>query len=280
MVHSSSPQIADASETRAADLLDDDALRRAVDGVDAVCHLAGLTRVRESLRHPLGYFRVNTGGTIALLEAMAYAQVPRLVFASTGAIYGAPKRQPMNEDLPPEPPHPYAASKYAAELAIEAQAQAGGIAGSIVRLPNVAGGADSDPTRLIPRALTAAVQNEALEVNGDGTAVRDYVHIADVAAAFVASLEHLPPMGVVKRYNIGSGHGTSVLEVVAAVERATGRTVRLRYKPPVPEPLVLINDPTKALAEISWRPEWSDIDTIVRDAWTATLEKSSNVTSC
>ncbi|MFI5782645.1 NAD-dependent epimerase/dehydratase family protein [Nocardia sp. NPDC051570] len=269
MVHSSQLAIPGASETRTADLLDQTALRQTVADVEAVCHLAGLTRARESIQEPLKYFRVNTSGTIALLEAMAASGVARLVFASTGAIYGTPERQPMTEDLPAAPPHPYASSKYAAELAIEAQAQTGEIAGTVVRLLNVAGGADPDPTRLVPRAITAALRNEALEVNGDGSAVRDYLHIADTADAFVACLEHLPPVGRTRRYNIGSGHGTSILEVVAAVENVTGKHVPITRNPPAAEPSTLVSDPSRAIAEISWAPTRSDIHTIVRDAWNA-----------
>jgi UDP-glucose 4-epimerase len=270
MVHTPGKQIPGASDIRIADLLDQHQLRHAIDGADAVCHLAGLTRARESWSQPVRYFRVNTSGTIALLEAMKTASVPRIVFASTGSIYGTPDRQPMTENIADAPPHPYASSKLAAELAIEATARAGDIAAVVVRLLNIAGGADPDTTRLIPRALAAAAANSALEVNGDGTTVRDYLHIADAADAFVACLEHLPPAGVSRRYNIGSGRGTSILDVVAAVERVTGRTLTLVHKPPAPEPASLISDPTRALNEIGWSPKYSDIENIIRDAWRAT----------
>ncbi|WP_051020312.1 NAD-dependent epimerase/dehydratase family protein [Nocardia araoensis] len=251
--------------TRVADLLDEAGLRDALDGVDAVCHLAGLTRARESTADPLRYFRVNTGGTVALLDAMAASGVSRIVFASTGSIYGTPERQPMTERLPDAPAHPYAASKLAAEWAIRSQASAGHLAAVVLRLMNVAGGADPDPTRLIPRTFAAATNGSALEVNGDGTAVRDYLHIDDVAAAFVACLEHMPPQGEFTRYLIGSGHGSSILDVVAAVERHTGRRTPLTHRPAAPEPAVLIGDPTKAITELAWRPSRSDLETIVRD---------------
>src|SRR5262245_12380900 len=112
---------------RTADLLDESALRQALSGVDAVCHLAGLTRARQSFVDPLTYFRVNAGGTVNLLSAMATCGVPRIVFASTASIYGTPDRQPMTELTPDAPPHPYAASKLAAEYAIRAQASAAGL---------------------------------------------------------------------------------------------------------------------------------------------------------
>lgn len=269
MVRAERTKIEGATETRRADLLDIDSVRRAVRHVDVVCHLAGLTRARDSFSDSLHYVRVNTGGTIALLDAMDTAGVGRIVFASTCAIYGSPERQPMNEDVPDTPPHPYARSKRAAELAIEAHAGGGGIAAVIVRISNVAGGADPDPTRLVPRVLTAAASRSPLGVNGDGSAVRDYVHLRDAAAAFVACVEHLPEAGNAVRYNIGSGHGTSVMDVVTAVERVTGRQVLLEHRPPASEPATLICDPAKAVAEIGWAPRNSDIDTIVRDAWAA-----------
>ncbi|MBF6297717.1 UDP-glucose 4-epimerase [Nocardia amamiensis] len=253
--------------TRVADVLDEADLREALAGVEAVCHLAGLTRARESQADPLRYFRVNASGTITLLAAMAAADVPRIVFASTGSIYGTPERQPMTEDLPDTPPHPYAASKLAAELAIQAQAQTGGLSAVVLRLLNVAGGSDPDPTRLIPRALAAARDRSTLEINGDGRTIRDYLHIIDAAAAFVACVENMPPLGRATRYNIGSGHGTSILDVVTAVERVTGHHIRIAHRPPASEPAALISNPSKAIAELSWSPTHSDIDSIVRDTW-------------
>ncbi|MBF6167477.1 UDP-glucose 4-epimerase [Streptomyces gardneri] len=254
--------------TRVADLLDESGLRDALRGVQVVCHLAGLTRARESTVDPLRYFRVNTGGTVALLDAMAAAGVARIVFASTGSIYGTPERQPMTERLPDAPPHPYAASKLAAESAISAQARTGRLSATVLRLTNVAGGADRDPTRLIPRALAAAVNASALQVNGDGSAVRDYLHVVDAAAAFVACVDN-PPPDRFRRYIIGSGHGSSVLDVVAAVERRTGRRIQLIHRPPASEPATLISDPTRAITELPWYPSYSELDTIVRDTWAA-----------
>ncbi|MGW0245508.1 NAD-dependent epimerase/dehydratase family protein [Nocardia goodfellowii] len=270
MVRSSTRAVPAAGEVRVADLGDEDALRRAVEGADAVCHLAGLVRARESIAEPLRYFRVNTQGTIALLAAMVDADVRGLVFASTGSIYGTPESQPMTESLPDAPPHPYASSKLAAEFAVEAQARAGRLSAVVVRLPNVAGGVDPDPTRLVPRVLAAAVEHSALTVNGDGTAVRDYLHIVDAAAAFAECIEHLPEMGTAERYNIGSGLGSSVLDVVAAAERVTGERIRLEHRPAAAEPAVLVSDPSKAMAQIEWSPRHSEIEEIVHDAWCAT----------
>ncbi|MEV0363927.1 NAD-dependent epimerase/dehydratase family protein [Nocardia fusca] len=254
---------------RVADLLDGAELRKALEGVDAVCHLAGLTRARESLVQPLRYFQVNTAGTVTLLNAMDAVGVPQIVFASTGAIYGSPEHQPMTEDTADAPPHPYAASKLAAELAIFAQAGTGRLSATVLRLMNVAGGADIDSSRLIPRTIAAAVDDSVLEVNGDGKAVRDYVHIEDAAAAFVACFGRMPQRGEARRYIVGSGHGTSVLEVVAAVEKCTGRHIRLLHKPPAPEPLTLISDPARARDELLWYPACSGIQEIIRDSLAA-----------
>lgn len=258
-----------ACEVRVADIADAAGLRSAVSGMDVVCHLAGLGRARESVRDPLPFFRVNVGGTVAVLEAMAAAGVPRIVFASTGAIYGSPTRQPMDEGTPDAPPHPYASSKLAAESAIGAQARAGLVGAVVVRLMNVAGGADPEPTRLIPRVLAAAMGESVLHINGDGTAIRDYLHVKDAAAAFVACVEQCPAPGASTRYIIGSGCGTSILDVVTAVERVTGRPVRRVHGAAAPEPALLIGDPGKALTEIGWAPKYSGLDEIVADTWRA-----------
>ncbi|WP_157389366.1 NAD-dependent epimerase/dehydratase family protein [Nocardia terrae] len=253
-----------AADTRTADLLDPAALRRAVAGVESVCHLAGLTRARESLTDPLPYFHVNTGGTIALLRAMAEADVRALVFSSTCAVYGSPEQQPMTEETPIAPPHPYASSKVAAEAVVEAQAATGSLGATILRLPNLAGGDDRDPTRLIPRVLAAAMARTPLGINGDGTAVRDYLHVDDAAAAFVAAIDRTPEPGGFAHYNIGSGRGTTILDVVAAVERETGLRVPVVHKPPAPEPSALIVDPSRAMTDLSWSPKHSDITEILQ----------------
>ena len=261
-------------EIRTSDLLVADTLVKALRDVDAVCHLAGLTRARESWEQPLRYFAVNVTGTVGLLEAMAARGVNILVFASTGSIYGTPESQPMGEDLPDAPPHPYAASKQAAESVIEWQARASGIGALALRLFNVAAGADPDPTRIVPRVLAAAAgQSPSVEVNGDGSAVRDFLHVDDAARAFVAALDSHAEVGQFRRYNIGSGTGASVLDVVAAAERVTGRSVPIVHRPPAAEPQALVCDPSRAAAELGWKPRRSDLDTIVQDAWTSRTQQ-------
>ncbi|HEX4247032.1 MAG TPA: NAD-dependent epimerase/dehydratase family protein [Pseudonocardia sp.] len=258
------------------DLLDDgpngsgdhNGLVAALAGVDAVCHLAGLTRVRESWDRPLDYFAVNVGGTVAVLRAMESAGVDRLVLASTAACYGSPARQPMAEQLPDDPPHPYASSKVAAESVIGWEARRRPLSAVVLRLFNAAGGAHPGPAGLIPRVLAVAEgQSPELAVNGDGGVVRDYLHVTDAAAAFVAALHRPPPPGTVSRYNIGSGVGSSIADVVATAARVTGRPVPVRHNPPAAEPARLVCDPALALAELGWRPRLPDLESVLREAW-------------
>ncbi|WP_169736681.1 NAD-dependent epimerase/dehydratase family protein [Pseudonocardia spinosispora] len=234
-------------------------------GADAVCHLAGLAQARASWDRPLDFFDVNVGGTTSVLRAMAAARVGTLVFASTAAIYGAPAEQPMSERLPDDPPHPYASSKAVAETVIGWEVARRGLAATVLRLSNLAGGADLDESRLLPRVLAAARSGEPITVNGDGRAVRDYLHVSDAAEAFVAALHTPGPPGVTRRYTIGSGVGSSVTEVIAAVERVTGRVVAVTHGPPADEPPALVCDPTLAMTELGWRPRRATVPDILRD---------------
>ncbi|MFF0487489.1 NAD-dependent epimerase/dehydratase family protein [Nocardia sp. NPDC004068] len=268
MVREGTIRIDGVSATRMADLFDAGSLRRAVSGVDAVCHLAGLARARESVGEPLRYFRANVVGTVALLEAMEGAGVGRIVFASTGSVYGSPETQPMTEELPTAPPHPYASSKLAAESAIESQCGTGRLTAVVIRMLNVAGGVDPDPTRLLPRALIAARDGSPLAVNGDGSSVRDYLHVSDAADAFAAAIDHMPPGGHTT-YNVGSGIGSSVNEVIDAVETVTGQRLSVDHHPAVAEPRIIVSDPAKAIRELAWSPHRSTLEAIVRDAWRA-----------
>jgi UDP-glucose 4-epimerase len=265
-------------ELATGDILDQAALTHAVTGTDAVCHLAALTMVRDSFENPIRYFRVNVSGTLNLLEAMhAEAQKAgrqlRLVFASTCAVYGTPKRQPITEAQEPLPGSPYGASKFAAETAIGYQAARGAITAITLRTFNVAGAVDGhgdpDSSRIIPRALmVAAGQIGRLNVNGDGSAVREFTHVGDLARAYLAALVVDNPAGH-RIYNVGSGVGVSVREVIEVTERVTGRPVPVAWGPPVSEPPELRADSSGIRAELGWRPIRSSLDTIVTDAWQA-----------
>ncbi|MFD0365314.1 NAD-dependent epimerase/dehydratase family protein [Nocardia sp. GCM10030253] len=270
LIHNNRSRVPDGVPVRSADLLDPSSLCAAVHGIDVVCHLAGLTRVRESFTDPERYFDVNAAGTVALLRAMASEGVGAMVFASTAAIYGAPERQPMTEDLPDNPPHPYAASKQAAEQAIEAESRTGRLTAVILRLFNIAGGPDPDSTRILPRILAAAAgDSPTLTLNGDGSSVRDYVYIADAAKAFGAALATMPDHGTCVRYNIGSGVGTSVRQLIDVASQVTGRDIPIEHRPAVAEPPRLVSDSSRARNELGWTAPTSDIESMIRDAWSA-----------
>ncbi|GAA4105484.1 NAD-dependent epimerase/dehydratase family protein [Actinomadura miaoliensis] len=254
------------------DLLDPPALRAVLRApYDAVCHLAALTRVRESFEEPLRFFAVNVQGTVNLLDLLAPGT--RVVYGSTAAVYGTPEWQPIHEDQTPAPTSPYGASKLAAEQAVRFHARTGAIGAVVLRTFNVAGSVDGrgdpDPTRLIPRALAvAAGEAPHLEINGDGAAVREYVHVDDLADAHVRALAAARP-GEDRVYNVGSGAAVSVRDVVAAVEKVTGRRVPTVRRPPRPEPPMLISDATAVRHDLGWRPRRSELPRIIADAWAA-----------
>ncbi|HZD71679.1 MAG TPA: NAD-dependent epimerase/dehydratase family protein [Actinomycetes bacterium] len=246
---------------------------------EGVYHLAGAARIRESFAEPLRYFDVNLGGTLNLLHALAEhtkrtGQPARLVFASAGAVYGPVpvEAQPINEDQPPSPDSPYAASKLAAEQLIAAQAATGALGAISLRCLVIAGAVgpygDPDRSRLIPKALAvAAGQEPALVVNGGGSTVREYTHVADVADAYPLALGHVRT-GIHQAINIGSGIGASIREVIEAVEEVTGQQLRLKQQQARPEPQALLLDSTQAKERLSWTPKHRDLRRIVGDAWT------------
>ncbi|MFI0349039.1 NAD-dependent epimerase/dehydratase family protein [Actinomadura sp. 9N407] len=253
------------------DLLDPAALGAVLDEpYDAVCHLAALTRVRESFAEPLRFFTANVQGTVNLLEALS-PRTTRFVYGSTAAVYGTPDRQPIPEDQTPAPTSPYGASKLAAEQVVRFHARTGAIGATVLRTFNVAGAVggrpDPDRTRLIPKALAVAAGDAPhLEINGDGAAVREYLHVDDLAAAHVRALETVAP-GQDRLYNVGTGAGTSVLEVITAVERVTGRPVPTVRRPPQPEPPLLVCDARAIRRELGWRPVRSALPEIIADGW-------------
>lgn len=272
------PAFPESVSLRTADLLEAGSVQAAVAGVDAVCHVAARTRVRESFADPLAYYKANVFGTVNLLEALAHVaepsiRTPSVVMASTGAVYGIPDEQPISEDTPPAPTNPYGSSKLAAEQVIRWQAETGTLGGVVLRAFNVAGAvdgyADPDDSRIIPKALAVAHGTAPrLDVNGDGTAIRDFVHVDDLASAFVAALAHCEP-GKCSVFNVGTGVGASVRDVIEAVEQVTGRAVPVRWGPPKPEPPILLGDVSRIGPALDWTPKRSDLLTIVSDSWQA-----------
>ncbi|AUG81327.1 hypothetical protein CFP65_6682 [Kitasatospora sp. MMS16-BH015] len=253
-----------------ADRGDPVALAPAVAGVDAVCHLAALTNGRASGELAEEYRRVNLGGTEALLDAVTAGPgpPPRFVLASTAAVYGAPERQPITELTEPAPGNPYGASKLAAEQALHARAGRlnGELTGVVLRCFNVGGTEDRDETRIIPRALAvAAGRHPQLDLNGDGGLVRDFVHVADLARAYALALT-APLAPGVHTFNVGATPA-SMAEIIATVERVTGRPVPVRRHPPKNEAPYLAADTTRIAGALGWRPERSGLTELVADAW-------------
>ncbi|MEU8209996.1 NAD-dependent epimerase/dehydratase family protein [Micromonospora sp. NPDC049044] len=244
-------------------------------GYDGVVHLAALTSGRDSFADPLGYFDVNATGTLNLLMALDAARTTTapaaLVFASTNIVYGSQHHGALSEDLDPHPESPYAASKVAAEHMVAAYAATGAIGAVILRPFNIAGAVDgvtdTDGARIIPnvfRAITGELDQVTL--NGDGAAVRDFVHVADVAVAVRLALTACTP-GISQTINIGSGIGTSMANVVATVEQIAGKSVIVHSQPPKPEPPELVADVGRAQTVLGWTPEKSKIGDILADAW-------------
>jgi len=266
------------------DILDTAAVREAMEThrVDAVMHFAAFLDVGESVREPAKYYRNNVVGVVSVLEAMAAQKVRRLVFSSTCATYGEPAETPITESHPQRPINSYGESKLAAERAFPHYESAYGIQAIALRYFNAAGadpdgelGEDHAPEiHVIPRALDAATGGAGLQVFGDdyptpdGTCLRDYIHVTDLADAHVRALASLAEAGTSGAYNLGTGQPTSVREVIDAVERVTGRKVPWALAPRrAGDPAVLYASAGKARAAFGWTPAHSSIDEIVRTAW-------------
>ncbi|MGH7047068.1 MAG: UDP-glucose 4-epimerase GalE [Stellaceae bacterium] len=247
--------------------------------VTAVMHFAAYAYVGESVGDPALYYRNNLAGTLSLLEAMREGGVGAIVFSSTCATYGDPDTVPIRETAPQHPVNPYGETKLAIERALHWYGAAYAIRAVVLRYFNAAG---ADPegeigechqpeTHLVPLVVQAALgRRPAVEIYGtdyptpDGTAIRDYVHVHDLAIAHLRALEHLRAGGGSFAANLGSGIGHSVRQVIAAVETASGRTVPVRNAARRPgDPPVLIADPTRAAERLGWRAQHSDLPTIV-----------------
>ena len=250
---------------------------------DAVIHFAASAYVGESMRHPLGYFRNNVAGTLNLLEAMAEAGLSRLVFSSSCATYGIPPAVPITENMPQSPINPYGTSKLVGEQMMRAAADAGLLDCIALRYFNASGaepGGDigefhQPETHIIPLILEAINQpGRSFTVLGDdydtadGSCVRDYLHVIDLARAHIAALNALNGQARFRAFNLGTGTGHSVKDVIVAAQNVTGGSLTVTVGDRRPgDPPVLIAAPDKAREELGWIPLSSDLDTILRTAW-------------
>ena len=279
LVHESAVEFPDDVEIRHGSLQADASVRDATQDVDGVVHLAARSTVRDSVANPTRAWRTNVTGTITLLDALATATlrsgVPaRLVFLSTGAVYGTPETQPIGEGTALAPMNPYGASKAAAEQIIGWQAATGLLRAVSLRLFNAAGAfagrGDRDLSRIIPKvAAVAAGIEPSVAVNGDGSAVRDFVHVADIAAA-VALAWDATSVGEHQVFNVGAVPA-SVADIIASTERVTGKSVAVKRKPAFAgEAKELRADTTKTRAALGWAPIRTALDDLVRDQWATT----------
>ncbi len=250
--------------------------------VDAALCFAGKIEVGESVKDPRRHWRTNVGGTVALLEGLLDARVPHFVFSSTAAVYGTPEVVPIPDDATERPTNPYGATKLAVERMLGAYADAYPLAYTALRYFNAAGadparglGERHDPeTHLIPNAIRAALGLRGpLEVFGDdwptpdGTCVRDYVHVSDLADAHVLALAALRRGECPRAMNLGSTAGSSVNEVIGTVEHLSGKVVPRRYVARRPgDPAVLVAASARATTALGWQPSRSTLDRIVGDA--------------
>jgi len=273
-------------EFQRADVRDRNALRASLSGksVDAVLHFAGLKAVGESVEKPLLYYEHNVGGTIALLEVMAELRIPRLVFSSSATVYGEPERLPLTEDHPLRPANPYGKTKLIVEhLLADAAAADAGFRYAALRYFNPVGAHPSghigedpsgQPNNLFPYLARVAVGTyPALRVFGqdydtrDGTGIRDFIHVMDLAEGHVAALRALEKGRGSLTLNLGTGRGYSVLEAVKAFERACARPIAVQLVARRPGDVsASFADPSRAAVEIGWKARFG-LDEMCRDAW-------------
>jgi UDP-arabinose 4-epimerase len=279
------------------EIADEEAVRSALERHDvaAVIHLAAFAYVGESQVAPEIYYENNVIGTLRLLDAIRSARIKRVVFSSTCATYGAPQRLPIREDHPQQPLNPYGLTKLFLEKALQSYGEAHGLEWVSLRYFNAAGadpdgelGEDHEPeTHLIPLAIQGALgQRSGIEIYGrdyptpDGTAVRDYVHVTDLADAHVRALTHLLRGGESRAFNLGTGRGYSVLEILAAVAQVCGRTVPVVDAPRrLGDSPILVADATAAARVLGWQPAHSDLQTILKTALDWVNKRSSKSVS-
>ena len=254
----------------------------AAHGVESIVHFAGSVVVPDSMRDPLGYYRNNTMTTRSLLNAAVKCGVNRFIFSSTAAVYGNPERMPVTEDAPTRPMSPYGSSKLMTEIMLHDVAAAHGMNYVVLRYFNVAG---ADPhariglatvgaTHLLKIAVEAATgQRAKIDVFGtdyptpDGSCVRDFIHVSDLAQAHRAALSYLRGGGASTTLNCGYGRGNSVLETIEAVRRVSGRNFAVQYAPRRPgDIMTMVADTSRIAATLDWTPQYADLETIAAHA--------------
>ena len=262
------------------DLLEAEKLRESLDGVEAVIHMAAFSLVGESVTAPAKYYHNNVVAGLVLLDAMRECGVKRIVFSSTAATYGEPEAQPIFESAPTNPTNPYGETKLAFERAMHWYEGAYGLRYASLRYFNAAGasekcGEDHDPeTHIIPITLQAAAGKRThVEIYGedyptaDGTCVRDYIHVIDLARAHILALGILDERSAI--YNLGcGGDGYSVRDVIDTARRVSGKDIPVRMGPRRPgDPAVLIASSDKIKSELGWQPQFQDLGLIIESAW-------------
>jgi UDP-glucose 4-epimerase len=264
------------------DLLEADQLRQTLNDnrIDAVIHMAASSLVGESVQEPSKYYHNNVVAGLVLLDAMRECGIRRIVFSSTAATYGEPEEQPIRETTPTNPTNTYGETKLAFEKAMHWYERAHGLCYASLRYFNAAGatekcGEDHDPeTHLIPITLQAAAgKRPHVEIYGDdyptedGTCIRDYIHVVDLARAHILALDVLSERSAI--YNLGcGGDGYSVREVIETARRVTGKEIPVRMGPRRPgDPAVLIASSDKIKSELGWQPQFQDLGLIVESAW-------------
>ncbi|HJQ48638.1 MAG TPA: UDP-glucose 4-epimerase GalE [Amycolatopsis sp.] len=257
------------------------------DGFDGVLHFAAKSLVGESMQDPGKYWSGNVLTAVRLLDAMLEHGTPRLVFSSTAATYGEPESSPVPETAPTRPTNTYGATKLAIDHAITSYARAHGLAAVSLRYFNVAGAyhrygeRHTVETHLIPIVLQVATgQREQVQIFGDdyptedGTAIRDYIHVADLADAHLLALEHAEA-GAHRIYNLGNGTGFSVRQVIDACRTVTGHPIPAAVAPRrAGDPAILVAASDRAREELGWKPERHDLHGIVSDAWRFTQDRA------
>ena len=274
----------DPARLRVVDVLDTEGLIGAMreKPCDAVIHFAAYIAVGESMKIPEVYFRNNVAGSLSLLTAMVQAGVGKIVFSSTAAVYGMPARVPIPESEPYAPVSPYGESKVMVEKMLDWFDQIHGMRSVCLRYFNASGadaggrtGEDHEPeTHLIPLLFRAIRTGQPITLFGDdyatpdGTCIRDYIHVTDLAQAHIAAVESLFAGGPSRKFNVGTGEGFSVREVLHAVEEVTGKKVPFQVGPRREgDPPLLVADSTRLQEELGWRPECSGLQRIVETAW-------------